>query len=377
MKKLFTGICTLGLPVILTGCGKTGNDGVTAANIYGAAALLSFVLLIGYCLIDRKRDRWFLLLFSSVTIVNIGYFALSTSHGLEGALMANRIAYLGSVFLPLSMLMIILKATGLRYKKWLSTLLLSLAALVFLIAASPGYLDIYYKEVAFITVGGASTLQKVYGPLHFIYAVYLVGYFAAMVAAIIYASAKKKLGSAGHAVILAIAVLANIGVWFVEQLSDFNFEFLSISYIISELFLLGLHLMVAEQKRLKQLVTEQAQALKETEKALNEAASEATLSKEQSTIGEDMAPSPIRIKQFTDGVLELTRTEKAIFDAYIEHMSTKEVMALLNIKENTLKFHNKNLYLKLGVSSRKELQEIHKQVQAETEHRREAADVTV
>ena len=121
----------------------------------------------------------------------------------------------------------------------------------------------------------------------------------------------------------------------------------------------------------------QAQALKETEKALNEAASEATLSKEQSTIGEDMAPSPIRIKQFTDGVLELTRTEKAIFDAYIEHMSTKEVMALLNIKENTLKFHNKNLYLKLGVSSRKELQEIHKQVQAETEHRREAADVTV
>ena len=143
MKKLFTGICTLGLPVILTGCGRTSNDGVSAANIYGAAALLSFALLIGYCLIERKRDRWFLLLFSSVTIVNIGYFALSTSYGLEGALMANRIAYLGSVFLPLSMLMIILKATGLRYRKWLSTLLLSLAAVVFLIAASPGYLTIY------------------------------------------------------------------------------------------------------------------------------------------------------------------------------------------------------------------------------------------
>ena len=377
MKKLVTGICALGLPLILTGCGKTGNGAVSAATIYGAAALLSLVLLIGYCLIDRKRDKWFLLLFSSVMIVNIGYFALSTSHGLEGALMANRLAYLGSVFLPLSMLMIILNATGLCYKKWLPTSLLSLAAVVFLIAASPGYLDLYYKEVAFVTVGGASALQKVYGPLHFIYAVYLVGYFVAMVAAIVYASAKKKLESAGHAAILAIAVLANIGVWFVEQLADFNFEFLSVSYIISELFLLGLHFMVAEQQRLKHLVTEREQALTETEKALSEAVSEVMPSKEQPANGEDVTMSPIRVEQFTEGILELTQTEKVIFDAYIARMSTKEVMALLNIKENTLKFHNKNLYLKLGVSSRKELLEIHKQIQAETEHRREVADVTM
>jgi DNA-binding CsgD family transcriptional regulator len=30
-------------------------------------------------------------------------------------------------------------------------------------------------------------------------------------------------------------------------------------------------------------------------------------------------------------------------------------MEQLNIKENTLKFHNKNIYGKLGVSSRKQL----------------------
>jgi DNA-binding CsgD family transcriptional regulator len=30
-------------------------------------------------------------------------------------------------------------------------------------------------------------------------------------------------------------------------------------------------------------------------------------------------------------------------------------MSDLNIKENTLKFHNKNLYSKLGISSRKQL----------------------
>ena len=35
--------------------------------------------------------------------------------------------------------------------------------------------------------------------------------------------------------------------------------------------------------------------------------------------------------------------------------ATKEVLAELDIKENTLKFHNKNIYGKLGVSSRKQL----------------------
>lgn len=369
MKKIFTGICAVCLPFILTGCSMVGSNGASTAIIYGAAALLSFLLLIGYCFMERKRDKWFLLLFASVLVVNIGYFALSISDGLEGALMANRVAYLGSVFLPLSMLMTILEVTKLRYQKWLPTLLLSLAAVVFLIAASPGILDIYYKEVSFVTVGGASALEKVYGSLHFIYAVYLVCYFSAMVAAIIHAAAAKKMESTGHAVILAIAVLANLGVWFVEQLSDFNFEFLSISYIISELFLLGLHLMVAEQQRLKSLVAEKEQVLTETEAALSQAVAEVSTlsaaSKDKAAGGEDTAVDHSKIKQFTEGVLELTQTEKAIFDAYIARTTTKEVMMALHIKENTLKFHNKNLYQKLGVSSRKELLEIYKQIKAD------------
>jgi DNA-binding CsgD family transcriptional regulator len=42
--------------------------------------------------------------------------------------------------------------------------------------------------------------------------------------------------------------------------------------------------------------------------------------------------------------------------------STKDILTELNIKENTLKFHNKNIYSKLGVSSRKELIAISKAI---------------
>lgn len=356
MKKFLMGACTLGLSVVLTGCGKTGS-GVSSTTItYAAAALLALLLLLGYCWMDRKRDGWFLLLFSSVVVVNIGYFALSISHSLDEALLANRIAYLGSVCLPMAMLMIIMNVTRLRYKRWLPFLLLGLAVFVFLIAASPGYLDIYYKEVALVTVDGVSALDKVYGPFHCLYGLYLLGYFAAMVAAIIHAAVANKLESAGHAAMLTIAVLANLGVWFVEQLTDFDFEFLSISYIISELFLLGLHMMVAENQHLKNLVTQ-------TEQALTEAIAEVSPSDAmKARLAEGEAATEDRLKVFADGLLELTQTERSIYDAYIARVTTKEIMASLNIKENTLKFHNKNLYQKLGVSSRKQLQELHKQM---------------
>ena len=41
-------------------------------------------------------------------------------------------------------------------------------------------------------------------------------------------------------------------------------------------------------------------------------------------------------------------------------MTTDIIMKKLAIKENTLKFHSKNLYGKLGVKSRKQLLEIYK-----------------
>ena len=106
MKKLslinFTAICLL----LLSGCG-VGEKSASMSIIYGVMAVLSLGLLIAYICITRQRSIWFLLLYSSIFIVNLGYFVLSISRTLEEALLANRIAYLGSVFLPMAMLMII------------------------------------------------------------------------------------------------------------------------------------------------------------------------------------------------------------------------------------------------------------------------------
>lgn len=158
----------------------------------------------------------------------------------------------------------------------------------------------------------------------------------------------KRLDSPAHAVILVAAVFVNIGVWLLEQLVRLDFEFLSISYIISELFLLGLYLMLQEQESPSpafiEPTEEEASAEPESEKA--------------SAPGEQLFTEQCRF--FAASLPGLTPTERAIYDFYIAGASTKEVMKSLNIKENTLKYHNKNLYGKPGVSSRKELMRLAK-----------------
>lgn len=332
--------------LLLSGCGRIGQKNASVSIIYGVTAVLSLLLLLGYCIIVRKKNIWFLVLFSSVLVVNIGYYALGVSKTLDAALLANRVSYFGSVFLPLSMLMIIFEAIHAKYNKWLTVVLLGVGFAVFLVAASPGYLTIYYKEVVLETVNGVSVLKKTYGSWHVLYLLYLIGYFVAMVAAITYAAVRKKLDNPSHAAILAIAVFVNLGVWLIEQLVQIDFEILAVSYIISELFLLCQHLIMTENERLK------------TEAMRNASVHTNTVRQEAST---EETPDPLRgltkddLQHFSSGLMELTRTERLIFDNYLSGKSTKEIMAELNIKENTLKFHNKNLYGKLGVSSRKQL----------------------
>ena len=51
----------------------------------------------------------------------------------------------------------------------------------------------------------------------------------------------------------------------------------------------------------------------------------------------------------------LTPREFRIYEMYVEGKTTAEIASIIGIKENTMKYHNKNIYGKLGISSRKQL----------------------
>ena len=325
MKRKTLAFLLISLILCLGGC--QSEKSADLSIIYICTSVISVLLLLGYCTLIKQRNKWFLLLFISVCVVNCGYLMLACSKTLPHALWANRLSYFGSVFLPFSILMVILDVCHFQYGKKLSGSLLVLSIAVFFVAASPGYLDIYYRSVSLEFVNGTAVLVKEYGAWHLLYFVYLLGYFSAMVSLVLYAS-MRKLSSVLHAMLLSGAVLVNIGVWLLEQFIKIDVEFLSVSYIVSELFLLMLFSLLERLERPSEDKKPQATAL---------------------------APDADAVAFFVQNIATLTPTEHTIYELYLSGMATKDVLVELNIKENTLKYHNKNIYSKLGVSSRKQL----------------------
>ncbi|MDO4745403.1 MAG: LuxR C-terminal-related transcriptional regulator [Bacillota bacterium] len=298
--------------------------------IYGIIAIISLILIAGYYIFIKKKNVWFMLLYISVFIVNAGYFALASTGSLNEALMANRISYLGSVLLPLCMLMIIMDVCKCEKKKAVLIVAICVSAVVFLIAASQGYCDWYYEHVILVSINGASRLLKVYGPLHNVYYVYLFTYLIAMVCIILFAYIRKKAIDYKRAIFLTLIVTGNIFVWLIEQLIDMDFEFLSISYIVTEIFLLFMYMVLQDIEKIKR------------------------------SGGGNVSPdgrimSLEEIIESNPELSNLTGREKEVLKLILEDVKRKDIADRLSVSENTIKKHTANIFSKLEVASRKEL----------------------
>ena len=307
---------------------------------YSVIFALSLLLPIGYFVFVRKKqsEPWLLALYFVVCVVNFGYLLLSLSKTVEFALVANKIVYFGQVFVPLCMFMIISRVSGFSYKKWVKYVLVGVAFLMFSLVLTTGHLDWYYKSVELIQVDGAAKLVKEYGFLHPTNLIYVLSYFVAMIV-IISISLRKRIGKLQKLVGLMLAVvIGNIGMWIVEKLITWNFEFLSVSYLMSEFVFFFIYWMLQDYVHKKDV------AHTEAEKAPIIVVDTMTRAEKirviLSSLPEDTTLSPRQME---------------ILEKILDGKSRKEIAAELHLSENTVKTHTGTLYRALEVSSRDEI----------------------
>ena len=282
--------------------------------IYAVLSALALMLLFAYGKLVRKKDLWMQVLFGCILVVNVGYTALSAARTVAWALVFNGLVYLGSVFLSMCMFLVIYRLCGYTHPRRLPMVLAAVALAMFAIVCTP----LYYQSVSLTVVDGAAKLIKDYGPLHNTYLVYLVGYFAAMVVTILRSVGQHRLPSHKHAVLMAAVVLGNIAFWFIEKFIPWNFEFLSVSYLFSEIILLGL----------------------------------CWILQDDATVRTDSAATDALLTRLD---VNLNPREREVLDAILADVPRKEIAERMNLSENTVKTHTRNLYKKLGVANRQEL----------------------
>ena len=318
---------------------KTGN----MALVYGAVAVMSVLLLVGYLLWEKRKERNFLFLTSCVAAVNCGYFLLACAGSLPMAMVANGISYFGAAYSVLAMLFIIADVCQMKKRKVARGILVGISTAAFLLAASGDLSGLYYRSVEIVTVNGMTRLIKDYGPLHILYTVYLLSYVALMVVIIHYASKKQRLTSPKYTMLLLVAVLLNIGVWAVEQAVDIDFEFLSVSYIVTEVMLLLIYSLLRDYGIVQPgggLLSVQMLTRLNTQRISPGALPPGM---------EDM------FQAFAQKVKTLTTAERRILNYYIDGHDTAEIPDLAFISIHTVKKHNRSIYQKLGIASRDEL----------------------
>lgn len=325
--------------------------------IYGVCALVSLLFPIAQRYIDKKKNIWLSMLFVSVFFCNVGYFWISVSKTVTMALWGNRIAYMGNVFLPFFVLMMIVKLCKIKISPWLPRVLGVINGVVLLITLSPGILPIYYKSVSLSFEDGATMLVKEYGPLHIYYGIFLLIYFVGMLAMIGYAIIKKTAVSQKHAIFLSIVVLGNLMIWFIEKTAHSGFEFLAISYLMTEGIILLLYSIEQDYYREISLVRE------EMENRISEM--EANMEDRRKKLFLDEAA----VKRFSEDEIEKIRAtwegmglfserEQEVLLLILQNRKRKDIADMLCVTESTIKKHTNSIYKKLQISDRAELYQL-------------------
>ena len=208
------------------------------ATFYTVAFIAAFAFAI-IIMARRTRPNIFLMLtFVSILVANYGYLSISLSKDVKEALLGTRLTYLGAVFLCFFMFMTIAELCDIHIPKMLVWAMMFANTLMLLIVLSMGYSTQYYIKADLQKIDGNVIMVKEYGPMHGLYLLFLLAYVVGMFLLVSKGIRNKQRVSYKYSYLLLIMVVSNVAVYVLRTFMQTRYEFITYSYIFSELILL-------------------------------------------------------------------------------------------------------------------------------------------
>jgi DNA-binding CsgD family transcriptional regulator len=203
-----------------------------------------------------------------------------------------------------------------------------------------GHLDWYYKSVTIEKVAGATIMHKEYGPLHPTNLIYVVAYFVGMITVLVISLRKHKGASQKHAAAMLAIVIGNIGMWLVQKVIPWEFELLSVTYLMSAGAFLGVRCMLQDY-------VHKSDIQKYTRKEQERLSTQITSMSMEEKLG--------RVLAFVSENDPLSIREREILELILANRRRREIAEDIHLSENTVKTYTRTLYSKLGVTCREDL----------------------
>ena len=188
--------------------------------------------------INPKQDGPYPLIFFAIFIACTGHLFLAMSTNLDQAILANKLNYIGAIFMPLLTFDACLSVCKIRFPVWGHMLLTLFVYIVFALSATVGYSDIYYKTIEFVETNGVGNYVATYGPGHDVFNLMVVGFFVANVGLIVYAFLRKRNVSYKSLMAIASIELASVIALFVSRILESDTVVMPAVYIFDQFALL-------------------------------------------------------------------------------------------------------------------------------------------
>ena len=190
------------------------------------------------CFYRRPLNSFFTAFFFSIVLADFGHLFLALSTTIEGAIVANKVCYLGSCFLPLLLFLLICRLCSFNIPRWLKLILFAYSTLVFALSCTVGFSDIFYESVRYVVLNGLGSYMPTYGPGHVLWNILLYSYVVANIVVIVLAEKQKR--NVSYRTLFAIAILAffSIGLFVVARYMENDTLLMPLVYLIDELVLL-------------------------------------------------------------------------------------------------------------------------------------------
>lgn len=192
-------------------------------------------LTVGY---RKQQNNYIFFLFVVAVVANFGHMLLGLSQSVEGAVIANKVNYLGASFLPMFMLFAILKICRIRMTIPMKTILVACSVLLCAAAMTVGYSDIYYTSIRYVTRFGVGNYVATYGWAHDLFNVMLVAYVVTDFLVICYAAVKSKEVSYKNIKVLALIEVISIVAFIVSRIYDCDTMVMPMLYVLDQVLVL-------------------------------------------------------------------------------------------------------------------------------------------
>ena len=203
--------------------------------IFVMSAVNLAVLSLRY---QNQRNNYIYYVFYAILVTNFGHWLLGFSESVEGAIIANKVNYLGASFLPMFMFFALLKICKIRISLWLYIVQIIISFGICALAMTVGYIPAYYKTIEYVVQAGVGNYVATYGWGHTVFNVFLLTYALLDIWIIIRAMLCQKMVSLKNILAMIATEILTIASFFLARFLGNDMLVMPCVYVCDQIILL-------------------------------------------------------------------------------------------------------------------------------------------